>query len=290
MTNSTKTTQVSAVFLAAVLVAGTIALSFPSFMVGAQAAPYYGMEKKYDSYESDYGSDYGKDSYDKRSYGNDDYGQDSYDKRSYGNDDYGQDSYDKRSYDKNDRKKSSDSVSIKKIKCNNINLNLNNIDASIGVPPVFGDTDGTGAAGGAVAAESLAANGMGNGNGNGERSYGDRENNFRFVCINNNNNVASNATDGVVEPEPEPPTDPDCTIGVACIKGNLDATQLAIFYTAIGITADATDEELCIALGDTNEDDLRADLEAQVTPQLATFIINCLIRAGFDNLGEIQTI
>jgi hypothetical protein len=250
MTNSTKTTKISAAFLAAVLVAGTLALSSPSFMVGAQAAPSYGMEKKYDSYESDYGSDYGKDSYDKRSYekdsygqdsydkkpsyekdsygqdsydkkpsygnddygmdsydkkpsyGNDDYGMDSYDKKpSYGNDDYGKDSYDKTSYGKDDRKKSSDSVSIKKIKCNNINLNLNSVNASIGAPPVTGDNGGNGVvAGEALAAESIAANGIGNGNGNGngngDRSFIDRENDFAFVCINNNNNVGANATDG----------------------------------------------------------------------------------------------
>jgi hypothetical protein len=42
MTNSTKTTKISAAFLATVLVAGIVALSSPSFMVGAQADPYYG--------------------------------------------------------------------------------------------------------------------------------------------------------------------------------------------------------------------------------------------------------
>ncbi len=52
MTNSTITTKISAGFLATVLVAGIIALSSPSFMVGtAQAQPYYGMDSRYNSYE-----------------------------------------------------------------------------------------------------------------------------------------------------------------------------------------------------------------------------------------------
>ena len=56
---SRKTT--SAVFLAIVLLTGTIALSAPSFMIGsAQAQSYYdndGMDKRYNSYGSDYGND-----------------------------------------------------------------------------------------------------------------------------------------------------------------------------------------------------------------------------------------
>jgi hypothetical protein len=47
MNTSTKSTRISAVFLSAVLIAGTIAALFPSFMIGAQADPYYGMDKDY---------------------------------------------------------------------------------------------------------------------------------------------------------------------------------------------------------------------------------------------------
>src|ERR687894_1829698 len=109
MTNSTITTKISAAFLATVLVAGIIALSSPSFMVGAQAAPGYGMEKRYNSYEQ---PDYGKDSYDKKpSYGSEpEYGMDSYDKKpSYGSEpEYGMDSYDKKpSYGKDSYEKKS---------------------------------------------------------------------------------------------------------------------------------------------------------------------------------------
>jgi hypothetical protein len=60
------TKKTSAIFLAIVLVAGTIALSFPSFMVGdVQAQRDYGMDKKYNSYEPNYEMN----SYDKKPYG-----------------------------------------------------------------------------------------------------------------------------------------------------------------------------------------------------------------------------
>jgi hypothetical protein len=46
MTNSTKTTKYSTIFLAAILVAGTIIAFFPSFMVStAQAVPYPDMDR-----------------------------------------------------------------------------------------------------------------------------------------------------------------------------------------------------------------------------------------------------
>ena len=51
MTNSTITTKYSTIFLAAILVAGTFALSNSSFMVGAQAQQFNGMDQRYNSYE-----------------------------------------------------------------------------------------------------------------------------------------------------------------------------------------------------------------------------------------------
>jgi hypothetical protein len=106
--NIVSTKKNNAIFLAIVLVAGTIVLSSPSFMIGnVQAQRDYGM----DSYEpkpygNSYDSDYGKDSYDKKPYGNSyerDYVMDnSYDKKPYGNSyerDYVMDnSYDKKPY------------------------------------------------------------------------------------------------------------------------------------------------------------------------------------------------
>lgn len=256
----TKITKTNAVFLATVLVAGIIALSYPSYMVGAQAQEY-GMDQRYNNYEPEYGQDNQYNSYEPQ-YGQD-YGMDSYDKKPYGKDN---------SYDKS-------SVTVKKNKCNNINVFLN---GDISVSPIS-DL-------GALAADAQAKDEGANGNdgrGNDGRSSG-HDSNSGFVCINKNTNIDKSAE--APEEPGEEPTEPDCDAGVDCIFGNLNPTQLAIFYTAIGITADATVDELCIALGDTTAAELRADLEAQVTPQLATFIINCLIRAGFDNLGEVQLI
>ena len=75
------------------MVAGTFVAISPSFMIGVHAQQY-GMDQKYNSYEPDYGMD---NSYD--------------DKQSYGKDN---------SYPSKD----SSSVSVKKIKCNNINVNV----------------------------------------------------------------------------------------------------------------------------------------------------------------------
>jgi hypothetical protein len=103
--NIVSTKKTNAVFLAIVLVAGTIVLSSPSFMIGNVAAQRdYGM----DSYEqklygNSYESDYGKDSYDKKPYEPKPYGNsyerdyvmdNSYGKKPYGNSsepDYGMD-------------------------------------------------------------------------------------------------------------------------------------------------------------------------------------------------------
>jgi hypothetical protein len=186
----------SAIFLAVVLVIGTIAVSSPSFMVGAaQAQPYHGQDKKYSDYESDYEMNI----YDKKSYEQESYGKDSYEQ------DYPSYKSDYSSYDKDSDKSkdSSNSVNIKKLKCNNINANLNNVDASFGSPPIEDDTNG---ANGGVGSEALAAQGgeaiSANGLMNGDRSFVDRENDFAFVCINNNNNT-------VVEGEetPAPPVE-----------------------------------------------------------------------------------
>ena len=88
-----KTTSV--IFLAIVLIVGTFTVISPSFMIGANAQQY-GMDQKSKLYEPDYGMD----RYD--------------DKQSYGKD--------SNSYDKS---KDSSSAFVKKVKCNNINVNVN---------------------------------------------------------------------------------------------------------------------------------------------------------------------
>jgi hypothetical protein len=147
---------------------GTFAAISPSFVIGvnAQGETYdYGMEQKYSNYEQDYEMN-------------------SYDKKSYEQESYGKDK---------DKSKDSKSDLIKKLKCNNINANLNSVDANFG-GPVEDDTNGA-AEGGASEAlsaqggEPISANGLMNGASNGDRSFVDRENDFAFVCINNNNNT-----------------------------------------------------------------------------------------------------
>ena len=74
MSKILSTKKINACFLAIVLIVGTLAAISPSFMVGAHAQQY-GMDQKYNSYESDYGMDNSYD--DKKSYGKD---SNSYDK------------------------------------------------------------------------------------------------------------------------------------------------------------------------------------------------------------------
>jgi hypothetical protein len=133
--------ETSAIFLAIVLVAGTIALTVPSFSVEAQATSDrendYDYDDKKDSYEKE--RDYKSRDHDERNYDHDK------DKKSYDKDDYKSEytlygKYDS-DHDKS-KKESSNSVSIKKVKCNNINVNLNGIDVNIGGLPNNGPVTG----------------------------------------------------------------------------------------------------------------------------------------------------
>jgi len=142
-------------FLAIVLVLGTIAFTAPSFMTNAHATS---------DHERDYDHDEDKKSYDK---------------------------YDK-DYDKS-KKESSSSVFVKKVKCNNINVNLNGINANIGLPnngPVTGPI--------AVAQEEAEEEDDEESNSiksnkdksdEGRDGQSDSDTNSRIICINNNNNI-----------------------------------------------------------------------------------------------------
>src|SRR5215211_4583133 len=292
MTNSTVTRKISAAFLATVLVAGIIALSTPSFMVGAQAVPGYGMDS-YDkkSYGNDdkksYGSDpgYGMDSYDKKSYGNDDkksygsdpeYGMDSYDKKSYGNDDY-KSQYSTYGKDR-DSDKSKDSVSIKKVKCNNINLNLNGITIGAGGNTTNGGSDGSDDA--SIGAASLSGNGDSTGYGNGERNHKfvDKKDGFVFVCINNNNNVAGggNATDGNATDACED-----------CFAQTLNATEFAAVEAALAAGIDIEVVDTIVVPIPTEEISSFAELCALIEAnpmQLTTILQQVLDAAGLETL------
>ena len=137
MNTSTKSTRISAVFLSAVLIAGTIAALFPSFMIGAQADPYYGMDK--------------------------------------------------------DHKKVDKKISVSSLKCNNINVNVNGLTLDVFPPSLAG---GEVLASAAEEANTGASSYPGNGGSDGGAEF----KNFKFVCINNNNNT--------VVQEPIPPVPP----------------------------------------------------------------------------------
>ena len=265
----------SAIFLAAVLVAGVIALSSPSFMVGAQAVPQYGMEREYGSYEQpEYGS-----------YEQPEYGMDSYEKPSYRNDNYEQPEYpsykpdykpEYPSYEKDNRDKSKkDSVSINKVKCINTNLNINgNNSGNVGI----------GNKGQGYVGTYSSADGRNGGN----DGYGKQD---KGVCIinnnNNNTNIVAGAGGNITEPGPEPGPEPDCTAGVACFVNNLNPTQLGNLKFVLGLPVDAPNEALCTVIDDLTQVQLRGAITMPVvgvTDAVATVIINCLIDAGFTNL------
>jgi hypothetical protein len=153
-----KSIKISAAFLSAVLIAGTIAALFPSFMIGAQADPYYGMDK--------------------------------------------------------DRKSDKKDVSVQSLKCTNINVNVNGLELDV-FPPFLG--------GGDIAAEAAEpSTDASSFAGSGDSDGGSVINDFRFICINNNNNTVIGGEEPI-PPEPIPPTPPvdPCE---DCFAQNLNAT------------------------------------------------------------------
>ena len=164
----------------------------------------------YHHHLSDESSDEEKDNDDKKSYGKDrDRDDKSRDHEKYDDEkSYGKDRDESKytSYDKDNSYKSKDSsVNIKKVKCNNINVNLNGLDVNVGLP--FNDGPVTGPI--AVAQEAEDDEESNSIERNNDKSYdgkdaqSDSDTNSRIVCINNNNNI-------VVGEEPEPPTCEEC--------------------------------------------------------------------------------
>jgi hypothetical protein len=130
--------KTNAIFLAIVLVAGTIAMSLPSFMASAQAQQDYGIENNYD-------------------------------KKSNGKD-----------------------VSVKSIKCNNVNVNVNGLELNV-LPPSLAN----------LLQGDKGERGSGSYENDGEIYEGGpsgSEGDFKLICINNNNNTV------VEEEEPLVPT------------------------------------------------------------------------------------
>jgi hypothetical protein len=189
---SKKTT--SAIFLATVLVLGTIAVSSPSFMTraNAQADSYYEMDNRYDSYEPTEYTD--NNSYEPTEY------------PSY-KPEYPSDNRDYKS------KKDSSNTIVKKVKCNNINSNNNGVNVNLGLPNNDALVE-------AQAADNEGQATTANGWGNDERNK-QNGNDFKFVCINNNDNE-----NNIIETTPEP-IPPDTITCEECFTENLTPEQLA---------------------------------------------------------------
>ncbi len=178
MTKSTKSTKISAAFLATVLIAGIIAVISPSILAGAQAEPY-GMDDN--KYKKSYGYDDYKSKYDPKpkypSYPHDDY-KSKYDPKpkypSYPHDDY----------------KSKD-VIVKKIKCTNFNLNVNGLSVNVGSPE--DDSIATAGAASTEGNQPVAASSLGNSEGNHFKKF---DKDFVFICFSINNNQGAGGGGG----------------------------------------------------------------------------------------------
>ena len=190
-------TKINAGFLAIVLIAGTLAAISPSLMIVAHAQQY-GMDQKYNNYEQDYGMD----SYD--------------DKQSYGK-------------DSNSYYPSKTDAIVKKIKCNNINANINGFNgAKVGTLPIALRglaTDETQADEGQIGASS-----SGSGSGSDGKSSGHGSDRW---CINNNDFAV------VVGEEPVPP-EPAISECEKCFTKFLTEEQLAVVELALEPGIDIT--------------------------------------------------
>ena len=239
-------------FLAIVLVLGIIATVSPSFMFGAQA-------ELEDELDNNYKKSYGKDNYKSTEYP----------------------SYEK---DNSYQSKDSSNVIIKKIKCNNINVNLNGFNGIEvnALPPALNglatDDEAQAADEGEIGA-SFSGSGERNTNG-----YQHNDKDFRFVCINNNDFV-------VVEEEEEPPTCEEC------FTENLDEQQIIELKRVLALTdLTPTLEAFCDLLSNPNVPNEAkllvlggAFVGANIDNELSIIIAECLEDLGIIELPSPPT-
>lgn len=208
MSKIVSTNKINAIFLAVILVAGTISSFTSSFLIGvnAQYDPFYGYnsyepteyppeyaDREYNSYEQEYGMHDERKSYENNNYQTreppsyqPDY------KPQYSS--YEQDN----KYDYKSKKESSSSVSLNKLNCvnNNVNINGNNT-GDINVGNSGKSATGSGTDEGYLGVGSLGGNGEGYDNGyNKHKDKG-------FTCIINNNNTNTNIGGGNQTISPE---------------------------------------------------------------------------------------
>ena len=132
------------------------------------------------------------------------------------------------------------------MKCNNINVNVNGLTLDV-FPPFLG--------GGEVAADAVEpstdASSFADSGSNDKTEFND----FRFICINNNNNTVVAAEEPVPPVEPvEPPGPPETCED--CFRV-LDATEQAAFFpiTMTNLIQEVNDiQEMCDYLANLPND------------------------------------
>ena len=103
-------------------------------------------------------------------------------------------------FDKDDKK------GVSSLKCNNINVNVNGLELDV-LPPFLGGDSGLADT---AAEDNSGANSFAAGNDDGSQIS-----DFRFICINNNNNTV---IEGEEEPIPPTPPEPLTTANLTVIK------------------------------------------------------------------------
>ncbi len=256
--------RTSAIFLAIVLVLGTISLTVPSFSVEAQAT-------------SDREKDYDNDYEDKKSYDKDDY------KSEYS-------SYGKYDRDHDKSKKDSTSVFVKKVKCNNINVNLNGIGVNIGGLPNNGPVTEPIAVAQQEEDDDKDIESISVENDNDE-CYEGRDGKSdseisSIVCINNNNNIVVGGGD---EDDGEPDACEEC---FTKILTNEQISGFIVGFEQATGESFVTLQDVCeYIIQNQGTEDLNEDLvQAAVTnvnPEQILYevyvqLIECLQDAGID--------
>lgn len=187
----------SAIFLVTVLVTGIVVLPSLSFITAsALTGPLFTEDNSYDStgYQPEYvdqksnsyeSTKYEINSNEKPSYRNDNYEQSEY---STYTPDY-KIQYSSYEQDRNSYKSKDNSVILKKINCDNINVNVNGLGINATGADAADDSS-------IPVTDAISSQGYGENNG-----YKKSDNEFKFVCINNNNNTVI-VGNGTTTPEP----------------------------------------------------------------------------------------
>jgi hypothetical protein len=183
----------------------------------------------------------------------------------------------------------------KKVKCNNINVNLNGIDVNIGLPFNNGPvTNLVALAQDDNNDDEIESNYIENDN---DKSYdgadgkSNSNTNSKIVCINNNNNTIIEAPE-----EPEPPVN-NCADIEACFEEHLIPTDFELLTNALenGLIVEISEEnvvslnsfaDICEALEGLSFDELDNAvlqiLEAANATVLNNFEISICIAEVFD--------